>query len=267
MAMNKGLKATLIILGVGVTGFGAYLLYKKVIKPKLDAKKDEEEAKKKPPISENDVKSSSYNKKPKVSASSTGKTPFKNSTEGNAFRKWVNDNHPQYASRIDLDPTGSYDNAYIRKAWKEYGSDYTTAEKNKGAVYTATYGQKFADLLKDWKKSHLLSTASSTKDVPYFELNMGIFGGSTLGCVYDIYIYDRKLGENVGGTNGKGYWKVVTKDKGKSVVVASGRWSNSLRTLEVVTGNKKGQTYSGGQNVGTKFSEIIVGNPSTLKWC
>ena len=47
MAMNKGLKATLIILGVGVTGFGAYLLYKKFIKPKMDAKKDEKEAEEK----------------------------------------------------------------------------------------------------------------------------------------------------------------------------------------------------------------------------
>ena len=39
MAMNKGLKITLILLGTGITGFAGYMLYKKVIKPKLDKKK------------------------------------------------------------------------------------------------------------------------------------------------------------------------------------------------------------------------------------
>lgn len=45
-------------------------------------------------------------------------TPFKNRTEGNAFREWVNDNHASYARSINLDRTGDYNNCtYIRKAF------------------------------------------------------------------------------------------------------------------------------------------------------
>ena len=70
------------------------------------------------------------------------------------------------------------------------------------------------------------------------------------------------------------YWKVrklfrevTSKKDGKWSIVTSGRWSNNLRTLDVTTGARKGQTFSGGKNVGTKFSEIITGNPSMLSWC
>ena len=35
--MNKGLKITIGILTLGVTGFGIYMLYKKVLKPKIQA--------------------------------------------------------------------------------------------------------------------------------------------------------------------------------------------------------------------------------------
>lgn len=60
------------------------------------------------------------------SSSSSGfpPTPFTNNTEGNAFRAWVNDNHPSYAREIDLDRTGAYDNSYIRKAFAKYGVEY-----------------------------------------------------------------------------------------------------------------------------------------------
>lgn len=51
-------------------------------------------------------------------------TPFKSTAEGNAFRTWVNLKHPDWAKDNDLDKTGAYDNAYIRKAWYTYGSDY-----------------------------------------------------------------------------------------------------------------------------------------------
>ncbi len=51
-------------------------------------------------------------------------TPFTNTTEGNAFRGWVNDNYPAYAREIDLDRTGQYDNSYIRKAYVKYGAVY-----------------------------------------------------------------------------------------------------------------------------------------------
>lgn len=50
--------------------------------------------------------------------------PFKNKTEGNKFRTWVNDNHPEYARNIDLDRKGSYFNSFITKAYQKYKDEY-----------------------------------------------------------------------------------------------------------------------------------------------
>ena len=52
--------------------------------------------------------------------------PFKNKQEGDRFRKWVNDTHPEYAKQINLDPSGSYNNSYIKKAWNKYGREYAS---------------------------------------------------------------------------------------------------------------------------------------------
>ena len=51
--------------------------------------------------------------------------PFKNKTEGNKFRRWVNDNHKDVAQEIDLDRAGSYKNSYILKAYERLKELYT----------------------------------------------------------------------------------------------------------------------------------------------
>lgn len=102
------------LLGLGV---GAYIFFK-------DRKEKNAQA-----GSETDALPSPSNA-PSSSSSSSGSssnnTPFKNRTEGNAFRAWVNDNYPDYARSIVLDRTGSYNNPTIQKAWKQYGSAYTS---------------------------------------------------------------------------------------------------------------------------------------------
>lgn len=50
--------------------------------------------------------------------------PFTNTTDGNRFRAWVNDNYQAYAKSIQLDRTGSYNNSYIKKAFAKYGQEY-----------------------------------------------------------------------------------------------------------------------------------------------
>jgi len=45
--------------------------------------------------------------------------PFTTKAKGNKFRQWVNDKHPDVAKKIDLDPKGSNDNNYIRRAYEE----------------------------------------------------------------------------------------------------------------------------------------------------
>ena len=50
--------------------------------------------------------------------------PFKNKTQGNEFRAWVNNEHSDIAKEIDLDRTGSYNNDYIRRAWARLYKEY-----------------------------------------------------------------------------------------------------------------------------------------------
>jgi hypothetical protein len=50
--------------------------------------------------------------------------PFQDKSEGNAFRRWINIEHPDYAAEIDLDESGSFHNSYIKKAWIEHGHEY-----------------------------------------------------------------------------------------------------------------------------------------------
>jgi len=49
------------------------------------------------------------------SGSTLSDTPFKNESEGNAFRGWVNDNYSDYAKSIKLERTGKFNNTTIKK--------------------------------------------------------------------------------------------------------------------------------------------------------
>jgi len=271
--MNKGLKIAIGVAVLGVTGVGLYFLYTKVIKPKmqkkLDQEKEDEEKNNPKPVSESYAKSKGSRNS--GSRSSEGKTPFKSKTEGNKFRQWVNDTYPKYAEKIKLDPTGEYDNSYIRKAWEEYGKDYETANKNKGAVYNVTFGSKFKKVMDDWNKSHKLSEANETKDVPYITIPMKDNIGEKWNDI-TLYVYDRLKGESIGGKGGQGYWKVQRKGYGKTKVIAKGRWDDNLRHLVVThavhwsgkPSGQKGQVYSGGKEVGAKFKQIL--SSPTMTW-
>jgi hypothetical protein len=48
----------------------------------------------------------------------------KSEAQGNIFRAWVNENYPDYAKEIKLDPKGKL-NSYVDKAWKKYGAEFT----------------------------------------------------------------------------------------------------------------------------------------------
>ncbi len=56
--------------------------------------------------------------------------PFKNAEEGNVFRKWVNDTYPDKAKKLDLDPTGSFNNSFIQKAYEELGEEYQESKNS-----------------------------------------------------------------------------------------------------------------------------------------
>lgn len=69
----------------------------------------------------------------------TGSSPFATKAEGDAFRKWMNDNVPKAAKELDLDRTGSHTNQTIKNAFNtvfepEYGTTW-------GKYYLAKTGK------------------------------------------------------------------------------------------------------------------------------
>jgi hypothetical protein len=59
-------------------------------------------------------------------------TPFKDKTEGNAFRKWMKENYPNFKDgKEPLSATGEYNNPTIQQAWKEHGEEYKKSQEKK----------------------------------------------------------------------------------------------------------------------------------------
>lgn len=103
------------------------------------------------------------------SSTTSNKTssPFKNKEEGDKFRKWVNDNYPDYAKQISLDVSGSHTNSYIIKAAEKYGEEYVKSmannqknEPNPNLVVSDNIASKFNNI--DFED---LSTQDSTHNV------------------------------------------------------------------------------------------------------
>ena len=142
MAMKKGLKIGLSILTIGVTGTLVYMMIRKRNKTKqLSVASNNLTTQDKQQVINNPVNATDN---PPTTTQiqavvSAGNIPFKNRTEGNAFRAWINDTYPNYATQIDLDRTGAYNNSYIKKAWTKYGTEYTQSAASgevKAAVAT-----------------------------------------------------------------------------------------------------------------------------------
>lgn len=69
-------------------------------------------------------------------------TPFKNEAEGNAFRDWVNNFYPSWATENKLDRTGAFNNSYIKKAWAKFGNEYGQITGGPAQPTTSVYGFK-----------------------------------------------------------------------------------------------------------------------------
>ncbi len=58
---------------------------------------------------------------------------FKSRAEGDEFRAWVNENYPDEAKKIGktgLDPSGPYNNSYIKKAWEQFGEAFNKSKES-----------------------------------------------------------------------------------------------------------------------------------------
>lgn len=128
---NKGLLIGLAsVLGIAAVGLGLYF----GLKPK---KTEETE-------SENNVEP---DKLPMPSGSSTTTTPsspFATKEQGDAFRRWMKVNHPDYRFKGDvLDESGSHTNSFIRDAYSKYGAEYEASKV--APTPTPTTGSTFGN--------------------------------------------------------------------------------------------------------------------------
>ena len=173
----------------------------------------------------------------KISRSTTyPKTPFANEEEGNKFRAWVNNTHPSYAAKIDLDATGAYDNSYIRKAYKEYGSEYKASN-----APPQTYN--ILDIATQLGSS---SGYKITKDGTQVEYTWGNFkqeSGAT------SYIYYPPAFEAIFTDKGNfaifACKKVMYQKgncKGNEGRLANGKWSNKGKTITLDNGTVMAST-------------------------
>ena len=130
MKNRKAIIAGSAIVFIGVGGYLLWQWWKGKQKPNQDGN-----ILPKPPIAPSAVYGgvSSGGSQPITSSQPTTSTqqttydvPFKNQAEGDAFRRYVNDNHTDWAVANKLDRSGLYNNWYISKAWKEFGSEYAT---------------------------------------------------------------------------------------------------------------------------------------------
>ena len=90
----------------------------------------------------------------------TTNVPFKNNEEGNKFREFVNKEYPEIAKKLQLDPTGSYNNTYMVRAW-----NYPIEGKTLGGLFvTSPFTFNF---LSNSKKTDSLSKPITKTQVPF----------------------------------------------------------------------------------------------------
>jgi hypothetical protein len=214
--MNKGVKIAILIGTIGLTGTIGYLVYKKIkdAKEEAERKRLEEEAN-----NNQNVTPPPTNTNNSGSGSGSGeKTPFKNNTEGNAFRKWLNDNYPKFAKDNDISTTGAYDNSFIRIGWKKYGEEYN---KRPNATTIPPQLEIF-----------ITRKAVTPNDV-FRSAN-----GSYVRFNYSSGANKIKVNFLWNGT-----FNYYTTNTSTPILKYSGTWKDGGREMKITTGDKKGKTY------------------------
>lgn len=111
--------------------------------------------------------------KSKVKVPEYSATPFKDATEGNEFREWVNKNHTEWAKSNDLDAKGSKDNTYVRKAYQEFSEEYKKSKEAPPSVkkdrLTNAEMDKIMTVIREYGSKPILQFTTDTSDpVIYF---------------------------------------------------------------------------------------------------
>lgn len=174
--MDKKTKIILSVLAVGLTATATFFIIRKIKRKKLEQKLvggeldqtriDEIQA---TPLSvANPPLTTEFQA---VVMSQPMDLFIKTQADGNAFRKWVNDNHNAYARQIDLDPTGSHTNSYFEKAWKKYGGEYIAENGGLIAIASAKLNEFVAQ---NPKAGKVISAYKTTFTAPINLADKGI---------------------------------------------------------------------------------------------
>jgi len=174
--MNRNTKIILSVLAVGLTATATFLIIRKIRRKKLEAKLvggvlDQtriDEIKQTPLSSSNPPTTTEIEA---IVSSQPVDFAIKTQEEGNAFRKWVNDNHSAYAKQIDLDPTGSYTNSYFEKAWKKYGAEYISSKQPQTLIekVSAKVNEFVAE---NPKAGQVIALTRLTASIPFIPINI-----------------------------------------------------------------------------------------------
>ena len=228
--MNKALKIALIVGGVGVTGLVGYLIYKAIIKKTDKGNAGDTESKE---SFENDaqVTSTQYNQ---VARDSYPETPFTKKAEGDKFRNWINDTYPKYAKQIDLDRSGDFNNSFMRKAYAQYGAEYSKIAKESdiSSRANAPLSQEFKNLLSSWNKPVYYTKSGVAYFMLKFRKDKDSWGDDS-NCKGIVYIYNTNEAYILGKSNDKRgaiamYWG---KDK-----FGGGYWEDYLQKVVGTSG-------------------------------
>ncbi len=194
--MTTGTKATIFISVLCAIAIGGVIWWKH------SSKKDEgnDDDLKLPPEEEN--KGGGGNTGGGGGGATYPATPFKNANEGNRFRAWLNQEYPAKAKEFDLDPSGDYNNSFIRKAWAAYGQVYT----NWMNAPTAGGGKK---VMMVYPKPGISEV--NVRDTPKVDDSFLGIGGNLLGSVKQGQIIGEFL-RSTAGTDGKTWYHVQISD-------------------------------------------------------
>ena len=200
--------------------------------------------------------------------------------EGNAFRKWINETYPDYAKTIKLDPEGAFNNAYIKKAYQKYGTEYT---KKQSGVVSLEMTSTFQKAMEKWNKPASITTTTA---IPYFKIKFRPLyeqnnchkkyvssweqdsGGMKGKCDGELFIFNNLI--DTKPKDGKVAWTIYWGD-GK---VAQGYGSFDLTNIETTynkVSSRATMGFIGKSTVGNSFGQIIGWDGSNcnmrLAWC
>ena len=145
--MTKGAKIGIIVVVVIGLAVGGYFLYKKLSSDGTDGQGTDGDG------TDDANKGDLINAPSNNVVSNLPTTPFQNQYQGDFFRIWINREYPKYAKEIVLSVKGDKNNAYIRKAWQKYGTEFLKRHGNilelKGSIPTSFY-EKGVNKNYDW---------------------------------------------------------------------------------------------------------------------